>query len=57
MNIENGIMKVNGKEISLVYYRSGYTPSDYPSPLQWNVRKDIECSRAIKVILYSYNSF
>lgn len=35
-------------EISVVYYRAGYTPSDYPTDVQWNLRLLIEKSLAIK---------
>ena len=41
-------MKVNGIEISVVYYRSGYSPDDYTSKKEWDVRKLIELSLAIK---------
>ncbi|KDQ16159.1 hypothetical protein BOTBODRAFT_31226 [Botryobasidium botryosum FD-172 SS1] len=35
-------------EISVVYYRAGYTPRDYPTPAQFATRVHIERSRAIK---------
>jgi len=35
-------------EISVVYFRSGYGPADYPSKSEWNARKLLELSRAIK---------
>jgi glutathione synthetase len=35
-------------EISVVYYRAGYAPTDYPSHRQFETRKLIERSRAIK---------
>ncbi|KAG8955427.1 hypothetical protein FRC04_008778 [Tulasnella sp. 424] len=35
-------------EISVVYYRAGYTPTDYPTPQQFDVRFELERSRAIK---------
>lgn len=35
-------------EISVVYYRAGYAPTDYPTPQQYHVRFEIERSRAIK---------
>lgn len=34
--------------ISVVYYRSGYTPTDYPSQTQWSTRLLLERSTAIK---------
>lgn len=35
-------------EISVVYFRAGYGPSDYSSPTDWSTRKRLESSRAIK---------
>src|SRR5271155_1482586 len=35
-------------EISVVYFRAGYGPADYPSKNEWNARKQLELSRAIK---------
>lgn len=35
-------------EISVVYFRAGYTPSDYPSSVEWETRTLIERSRSIK---------
>jgi len=35
-------------KVSVVYYRSGYSPNDYPSEIEWGVRVMIEDSRAIK---------
>lgn len=51
MKIQEGRMKINDHEVAVVYYRSAYTPLDYPSSLQWEVRRQIELSRAIKVDL------
>jgi glutathione synthase len=36
------------KTVSVVYYRAGYTPNDYPSELEWKARGLIESSKAIK---------
>jgi glutathione synthase len=35
-------------EISTVYFRAGYTPTDYPNATQWSTRFLLERSRAIK---------
>lgn len=35
-------------EISVAYYRAGYTPQDYPSETEWQVRHAIEHSLAVK---------
>ncbi|TIB72047.1 glutathione synthase [Wallemia mellicola] len=45
---DENALKVNGIEISVVYYRSGYSPDDYTSKKEWDVRKLIELSLAIK---------
>lgn len=35
-------------EISVVYFRAGYGPSDYTSNTEWETRKKLELSKAIK---------
>ncbi|KAI9840498.1 MAG: hypothetical protein M1838_004028, partial [Thelocarpon superellum] len=35
-------------EVSVVYFRAGYTPTDYPTPDAWSARLQIERSGAIK---------
>lgn len=49
MTDTDGVLRVNGHEIAVVYFRSGYTPSDYPSAAQWEIRERIEAARCIKV--------
>ena len=36
------------EHISVVYFRTGYTPDQYPSNREWNARQMLEMSRAIK---------
>lgn len=50
MTDTDGVLRVHGHEIAVVYYRSGYTPSDYPTPAQWEVRERLEAARCIKVL-------
>jgi len=38
----------DGYEVSVIYFRSGYTPKDYPTEAEWAARLTIERSRAIK---------
>lgn len=38
----------DGDEISVVYFRSGYHPSQYPTQNEWDARYLIEKSLAIK---------
>jgi glutathione synthetase len=35
-------------EVSTVYFRAGYGPDDYPTPLEWEARTQLERSRAVK---------
>jgi glutathione synthase len=39
---------VDGLEVSVVYFRAGYTPNDYPSEQEWQARSLIESSYAVK---------
>ena len=43
------------KEISVAYFRSGYTPTDYPTEVQWAGREKIEESLAIKCPSIAYH--
>ena len=40
--------------ISVVYYRAGYTPDDYPSEKEWSARIRVEKSTAIKCPTVGY---
>lgn len=39
--------------ISVVYYRAAYTPTDYPSAIEWATRTKLERSTAIKCPTYA----
>ncbi|CAN7101652.1 unnamed protein product [Brassica rapa subsp. narinosa] len=52
---EDGNLIVDGQEVSVVYYRSGYTPRDYPSESEWNARLLIEQSSAVKCPSIAYH--
>lgn len=41
-------VKSSGEEVAIVYYRTGYTTTDYESDSDWNARKFLERSYAIK---------
>eukprot|EP01138_Halocafeteria_seosinensis_P006022 gb/GECG01006155.1/.p1 GENE.gb/GECG01006155.1/~~gb/GECG01006155.1/.p1 ORF type:complete len:353 (+),score=29.73 gb/GECG01006155.1/:1-1059(+) len=47
-------------EVSVIYYRAGYSPADYEDEACWEIRYQLERSRAIKVggcrfiVAYSY---
>ncbi|XP_052120485.1 glutathione synthetase isoform X1 [Frankliniella occidentalis] len=46
---------VENYEVAVVYYRSGYTPDDYPSEIEWDARLLIEKSLAIKCPTIQYH--
>ena len=38
----------NNKEVAIVYFRAGYSPSHYKSTKEWDALYTIECSKAVK---------
>ena len=42
-------------EVSVAYYRCGYTPADYPGEAEWSAREAIEKSSAIKCPSVAYH--
>ena len=42
-------MKYKGKEVGLIYYRSGYTEAHFPGEQEWIIREKMELCRAVKV--------
>jgi glutathione synthase len=44
----NGGLHVGDDHVSVVYFRSGYTPDDYPGEAEWVGRSLMECSTAVK---------
>ncbi|KAL1214893.1 Glutathione synthetase [Cardamine amara subsp. amara] len=52
---EDGTLLVGGQEVALVYFRSGYSPTDYPSESEWNARLLIEQSSAVKCPSIAYH--
>ncbi|XP_022159486.1 glutathione synthetase, chloroplastic [Momordica charantia] len=51
----DGTLLVDGQAIAVVYFRAGYTPSDYPSESEWRSRLLMEQSSAIKCPSISYH--
>jgi len=45
---DNKALFFEDEEISLVYFRAGYTPNDYPTKDEWDGRRKLETSRATK---------
>lgn len=41
---ENGSLWLNGKRVSVAYFRAGYSPDDYPSEKEWEGRARIHAS-------------
>jgi hypothetical protein len=41
-------LKVRGREIAFVYYRTGYQVEQYTSDADWKTREIMECSMPIK---------
>eukprot|EP00897_Mesotaenium_endlicherianum_P003739 jgi/Mesen1/3393/ME000192S02564 len=48
-------LTIGGKRISVVYYRGGYAPTDYPSEREWEARLLLERSRAVKCPSIAYH--
>ncbi|GMN25114.1 hypothetical protein TIFTF001_000798 [Ficus carica] len=51
----DGTLTVDGQAIAVVYFRAGYTPSDYPSESEWSARLLMEQSSAVKCPSISYH--
>ncbi|KAG5186256.1 glutathione synthase [Tribonema minus] len=43
-----GARSGDGDLVSVVYFRAGYTPADYPTDAEWQARRLVESSLAIK---------
>ena len=46
--LRDGTLTFQGDDIGLVYFRAGYTPTDYPTDGEWAARLMIEKSNALK---------
>nr|KYP45550.1 hypothetical protein KK1_032909 [Cajanus cajan] len=53
--LPDGTLSVDGQAVSVIYFRAGYTPLDYPSESEWRARLLIEQSSAIKCPSISYH--
>ncbi|KAG6585761.1 Glutathione synthetase, chloroplastic, partial [Cucurbita argyrosperma subsp. sororia] len=51
----DGTLLVDGQAVAVVYYRAGYTPTDYPSESEWKARFLVEQSSAVKCPSISYH--
>jgi len=48
LNAETKEITIDGHAIGVAYFRSGYSPNDYPSETEWEARLFLEKSSAIK---------
>jgi len=55
MDSATGRLCLGGVEVSVVYYRAGYEPEDYPSDSEWGARLMMEKSLAIKCPSIAYH--
>ncbi|XP_021671166.2 glutathione synthetase, chloroplastic isoform X1 [Hevea brasiliensis] len=53
--LPDGTLLVGGQAIAVVYFRTGYAPTDYPSEAEWRARLLMEQSLAIKCPSISYH--
>lgn len=50
----NALLLDGKQEVSVVYFRAGYTPVDYPSEQAWAARSMVERSKAVKCPTLGY---
>ena len=55
MDPHSNVLTVRGKEIGFVYYRCGYQAEQYTSEDDWETRKVLELSQAIKCPSIDYH--
>ncbi|WCJ43231.1 glutathione synthetase 2 [Euphorbia peplus] len=53
--LPDGTLLIGGQAIAVVYFRSGYAPTDYPSEAEWRARVLMEQSLAIKCPSIAYH--
>lgn len=54
LDAETGKLRIGEDEISVVYFRVGFNPEDYPSQNEWDARKLLERSLAVKCPSVAY---
>jgi glutathione synthase len=50
----DSVLRIDGLEISICYFRAGYTPNDYYGDDEWNARLLMEKSKSIKCPTAAY---
>nr|KYP71259.1 hypothetical protein KK1_010508 [Cajanus cajan] len=53
--LPDGTLSVDGEAVSVIYFRAGCTPVDYPSESEWRARLLMERSCAVKCPSISYH--
>ena len=48
-DVHTNKLYVHDKEIAIVYYRTFYTPANFPTPEMWTLRAEMELSAAVNV--------
>lgn len=51
----NHVLTIRNKEIGFVYYRSGYQVQQYTNQNDWEARKSLELSQAVKCPSIDYH--
>ncbi|KAI9245110.1 glutathione synthase [Phascolomyces articulosus] len=54
LNPKTKALTIDGHEIAVTYFRSGYAPTDYPSSKEWDARLKVERSLSIKCPTVAY---
>ncbi|KNC80647.1 glutathione synthetase [Sphaeroforma arctica JP610] len=49
------VLTIDGQEVSVAYFRAGYSPDHYPTESHWKSRETIELSLAIKCPTVEYH--
>ncbi|KAJ7548077.1 hypothetical protein O6H91_08G116300 [Diphasiastrum complanatum] len=52
---KDGALYIQEELVAVVYYRTGYSPTDYPTDFEWEARLLVEQSSAIKCPSISYH--
>lgn len=50
----NALLLDGKQEVSVVYFRAGYTPADFPTEQEWEARLMVERSAAVKCPTLGY---
>lgn len=51
---DSKVLTIDGSPVAVAYFRAGYTPNDYPTQAEWDARRTVERSTAIKCPSVAY---